>query len=34
MKLTEHFKEGKFVITCEVGPPKGIEVEKVIESLI
>jgi len=33
MKLTEHFKEGKFVITCEVGPPKGIEVEKVIDEL-
>jgi hypothetical protein len=28
MKLTERFKEGKFVITCEVGPPKGIEVLK------
>ncbi len=33
MKLTERFKEGKFVITCEVGPPKGIEVEKVIDEL-
>ena len=33
MKLTERFKEGKFVITCEVGPPKGIEVQKVIDEL-
>ncbi len=33
MKLTERFKEGKFVITCEVGPPKGIEVEKIIDEL-
>jgi len=33
MKLTERFKEGKFVITCEVGPPKGIEVEKLIDEL-
>jgi len=33
MKLIERFKEGKCVITCEVGPPKGIEVEKVIDEL-
>ncbi len=33
MKLTERFKQGKFVITCEVGPPKGIEIEKVIDEL-
>jgi 5,10-methylenetetrahydrofolate reductase len=33
MKLTEGFKEGKFVITCEVGPPKGIEVWKLIDEL-
>ena len=33
MKLTERFKQGKIVITCEVGPPKGIEVEKVIDEL-
>ena len=33
MKLTELFKEGKFVITCEVGPPKGIEVQKLIDEL-
>ena len=28
MKLIERFKNGSFVITCEIGPPKGIEVEK------
>ncbi len=33
MKLTERFKQGKFVITCEVGPPKGIEIEKIIDEL-
>lgn len=33
MKLTELFKEGKFVVTCEVGPPKGIEIGKVIDEL-
>ena len=33
MKLTERFKAGKFAITCEVGPPKGIEVEKLIDEL-
>jgi len=33
MKLSERFKEGKFVITCEVGPPKGIEVEPLMEEL-
>ena len=33
MKLTERFEEGRFVITCELGPPKGIEVEKVIDEL-
>jgi methylenetetrahydrofolate reductase (NADPH) len=33
MKLTEHFEKGKFVITCEVGPPKGIEVKKSIDEL-
>ncbi|HDY87202.1 MAG TPA: 5,10-methylenetetrahydrofolate reductase, partial [bacterium] len=30
MKLIELFKQSKFVITSEVGPPKGIEVEKVL----
>lgn len=33
MKLSECFKKGKFVITCEVGPPKGIEIEKVLDEL-
>jgi len=33
MKLTERFKQGKFVITCEVGPPKGIEIDKLIDEL-
>jgi methylenetetrahydrofolate reductase (NADPH) len=33
MKLTERFKQGKFVITCEVGPPKGIEIEKILDEL-
>ena len=33
MKLIERFKPGKFVITCEVGPPKGIEIEGLINEL-
>jgi len=33
MKLAECFKQGKFVITCEVGPPKGIEIDKLIDEL-
>ena len=33
MKLSECFKKGKFVITCEVGPPKGIEIDKVLDEL-
>jgi 5,10-methylenetetrahydrofolate reductase len=33
MKLIERFKQSKFVITCEVGPPKGIELEKLIDEL-
>jgi len=33
MKLTERFEQGKFVITCEVGPPKGIEIEKILDEL-
>jgi 5,10-methylenetetrahydrofolate reductase len=33
MKLIERFKQGKCVVTCEVGPPKGIEIEKVIDEL-
>jgi len=34
MKLVERFKQSKCVITCEVGPPKGIEIEKVIDELV
>ena len=30
MKLTELFQQGKFVITSEVGPPKGIEIEEIL----
>lgn len=33
MKLSELFEQGKFVITCEVGPPKGIELEKPLDEL-
>jgi 5,10-methylenetetrahydrofolate reductase len=33
MKLSELFKQGKFVITCEVGPSKGIGTEKLMEDL-
>ena len=31
MKITELFKEGKFVVTAEVGPPKGINIDEMIE---
>jgi len=33
MKLSECFEQGRFVITCEVGPSKGIETEKLMEEL-
>ncbi len=33
MKFTDRFKQGRFVITCEVGPPKGIEVKELIDEL-
>jgi len=33
MKLIDCFKQGKFVITCEVGPSKGIETKKLMEEL-
>jgi len=33
MKLTERFEKGKFVITCEVGPPKGAEIKESINEL-
>ena len=32
MKLTELFKAGKFVITSEVGPPKGTDVKEMLEN--
>jgi len=31
MKLIELFKQGKFVVTSEVGPPKGIEIEIILD---
>lgn len=31
MQLTDLFEAGKFVMTSEVGPPKGIEVEKLVD---
>ena len=34
MKLIERFEQGKCVVTCEVGPPKGIEIENIIEELV
>ena len=33
MKLSKLFKQGKFVITCEAGPPKGIEIKGLIDEL-
>jgi 5,10-methylenetetrahydrofolate reductase len=33
MKLIERFEQGKFVITCEAGPPKGIEIEGLLDEL-
>jgi methylenetetrahydrofolate reductase (NADPH) len=34
MRLSELFKKGKCVITCEVGPPKGIEMEEMLDELV
>ena len=31
MRITEEFKNGKFVVTAEVGPPKGIHLEETVE---
>lgn len=31
MKITEAFERGEFVVTAEVGPPKGIHIEHVVE---
>jgi len=30
MKLTELFSQGKFVVTAEVGPPKGVDVQEML----
>ena len=29
MKITELFKQGEFVVSAEVGPPKGIHIEEI-----
>jgi len=34
MKLLDCFKKSKCAVTCEVGPPKGIEVHKLIDELV
>ena len=31
MKITEKFDRGEFVVTAEVGPPKGIHIEHILE---
>ena len=31
MKITELFERGEFVVSAEVGPPKGIHIENLIE---
>ena len=31
MKVTELFRQGEFVVTAEVGPPKGCHLEGVVE---
>ena len=31
MRITELFDRGEFVVTAEVGPPKGIHVEHLVE---
>lgn len=33
MKLRECFERGKYAVTCEVGPPKGVNVEKYIDEV-
>ncbi len=33
MKLSELFNDGKFVITAEAGPPKGVDVERMLEDV-
>lgn len=34
MKITELFNDGKFVVTAEVGPPKGIHIEETVEDAV
>ena len=31
MKISELFDRGEFVVTAEVGPPKGIHIEHLLE---
>ena len=31
MRITELFDRGEFVVTAEVGPPKGIHVDHLVE---
>lgn len=33
MKLSELFKKGKFAITAEIGPPKGVDIKEMIEDI-
>jgi methylenetetrahydrofolate reductase (NADPH) len=33
MKLRECFEQGKYAVTCELGPPKGVNIEKYIDEL-
>ncbi|MCI5758513.1 methylenetetrahydrofolate reductase [Bilifractor sp. LCP19S3_H10] len=32
MKITELFKQGEFVVSAEVGPPKGFHIDELVES--
>lgn len=34
MKISELFDRGEFVVTAEVGPPKGIHIEHVLEEAL
>ncbi len=31
MKLRECFEQGKYAVTCEIGPPKGVNIEKCLK---
>ncbi len=33
MKLRECFEKGKYAVTCEVGPPKGVNIKKYIDEV-